>query len=206
MKECGTPNSDRWIGTSDSIDGYTADRMTIALNGLSLMSLPEIYSQLVGFLRSGEPLPDKFRVALADAIERGQDDAEGVRLKLEAGAGYFKGMTIYQAQRRLIDAGKFIDQERRKGCTFTAIYALLPENFGIVDGPDYGKRARKTYTEFLQFCASDDPDLCRGKSFWGSDGDDFLAFAEQRFAEIRAGFDMEISDDLEISLISDGHP
>ena len=205
MKDCMPPNRDRWKGTSDAIDRYTADRLANALDGQSLMTLHEIYQQLVGFLRSAEPLPNTFRCALADAIERGQDDGEGVRLRLEASAAYFRGMRTYQAQRKLIGAGRFIEQEQRKGRNFTAIYADLPEAFGIVDGSDYGKRARKTYNEFLLFCDSSDPAICHERKYWGPDDDNFIAFAEQRFAEIRAGFDMEIEDDLEISPKSDGN-
>jgi hypothetical protein len=120
---------------------------------------------------------------LADAIERGQTDQPGMRLKIEANGDHFRNIRTYKSNRELLNAGHFIRTERANGLSYVTIYALLPDKFGIVDGSDYGRRARAIYSDFMEFLESDDAYVSNMRTMFDINDDNFLAACQQKYAE-----------------------
>jgi hypothetical protein len=170
-------------------------RIVGALDGTGVLSLAETYQQIVDYLRSNTPLDDTVRQALADAIERGGDDSDGVRLKIEAHGLHFKQLLRRNALRSLLDAAAWIVTEHKAGNSYKQIYVQLPNQFpAITDGVDYGRRARKLFNEFIEFAKSNNQPVVdivgafpAGFDSDPLENDDYFVFAAMQFCEQKVG-------------------
>lgn len=172
-------------------------RVLLSLDGNGLSPLRKVYGELVEILRSGEPLMPELRDALANALERGQIGGPGVRLKIEAEAGFFRAIGTIESDKRLLDWGRHIAIERASGRSFEGIYRDLGkpefrEEFAVSvdDVRDYGLRARSLFSEFEAFSEARRREL---EALLGAtDGDllsddDFYYPARALFTEAKVG-------------------
>lgn len=175
-------------------EGIKLARIECALDGDSLMTLNEIYAELIDYLRSDATLSKSLRVSLADAIQRGQDEADGVRLRIEAKGRHFKNAIKCASNRRLIEAGAYIQGELKKGRKPTEIDRELRDIFVKEDGTDYGRRARKFFSQFCEYVVSKDPTLKPADAFWlgyppkpdFSQAEDEWAFFASHYSDLRS--------------------
>ena len=170
-------------------------RVATSLDGQGLESLEKTCRQLAEILRSEDPLIMPLREALAAALERDQTDEPGVRISVKGDAGYFKALGTVASEKRLLEAGRYIEAEVMKDRSYRAIYKDLPAMFGIADETDYGIRARKLFKEFREFCEAR-PELVEesGAMLEGGTNDvmsdeDYFYYSRAVFTEQRAGLD-----------------
>lgn len=134
-------------------------RVAAALNGYGTLTLEDIYIELINELRSNAALSRDLREAMADALHAGLMGEDRVRMKIEAPGSHFRGVKTSAAAYRLIEAGRYISIEKKKNRAYSSIYADLKAKFSIEDTQDYGRRARKIFAEFIEFCKSNMDDI-----------------------------------------------
>lgn len=134
-------------------------RLASTLEGCGSQTLAQTYSDFIDLLRSDEPLGADLREAIANALERGQINGSGVRLRIEADGQFFKAMASMESDDKLIDAGLYIARERKKKRSISSIARDLPAMFNIDDGVDYARRARKLYDHFQRWIEANIDDL-----------------------------------------------
>jgi len=177
-----------------SIRSQAQWRLELALSGQGTLQKHDVYRELISYFRSSETMPESFRQVMADALQRGQDGAEGIRICIEASDDHYRSAGSYATSLRLLEAGREIERRRQDGENFTRIYRDLGARYDVSDESGFGKRARDEFQKFKNWIAvGDDPALSADMPAYFPDGcdrplddDEFFRFAARRYADLKA--------------------
>lgn len=134
---------------ADAMRRYRPFRIQRTLESDQSFTLAQTYGDLIALLRSGDPLDQELRNALAAGFERGQIEQKGcVRIKIEADGLHFKRISDAETLERRLQAGLFVAREKHKGLKPFEIRKGVEAEFSKQNAEEYIKSANKSYGHF----------------------------------------------------------
>lgn len=134
---------------AESMRRTSPHRIQRTLEADPSFTLDQTYADLIALLRSGDPLGQELRDALADALDRGQLDQKGcVRIKIEADDPHFTRIRNAQALEKRLLAGLLVARGPHMGRKPFEIRKIVEAEFSKQNAVEYIKAAKKSYGHF----------------------------------------------------------